>query len=92
MSIMDMAKKMSYNPAKIIGIDKDYGKLSLGARADVVIFDPNEEWVVNPDEFASKGHNTPYAGKVLKGRVKATVVDGKVVYSDGDIVVDNETV
>jgi dihydroorotase len=92
MSITDMAKKMSYNPAKIIGIDDDYGKLSLGAKADVVIFDPNEEWVVNPDEFASKGHNTPYAGKVLKGRVKATIVDGKVVYCDGDTVVSNETV
>lgn len=80
MTVMDMAKKMSYNPAKVIGIDKDYGKLCVGACADVVVFDPDEEWIVEPKEFASKGHNTPYAGKLLKGRVITTVVDGKIVY------------
>lgn len=92
MTMMDMVKKMSYNPAKIIGIDDEYGKLSLGARADVVIFNPAEEWVVEPSEFASKGHNTPYAGKLLKGKVKATIVHGKVVYSDETLQVVNEDI
>lgn len=82
-SMMDMARLMSYNPAKIIGIDEDYGKLALGARADIAIFDPDEEWVVDTAEFASKGHNTPYEGKTLQGRVKATIVHGRIVYSDG---------
>lgn len=81
MSIMDMAKKMSYNPAKVIGIDKEYGKLTAGAKADIVIFNPNMEWQVDVNEFASKGHNTPYNGKVLKGKVVTTICDGKVVYS-----------
>jgi dihydroorotase len=50
--------------------------------ADVVIFDPNKEWVVNPEEFVSKGKNTPLAGSVLKGRVIATVYGGVVVHMD----------
>lgn len=82
MSIMDMAAKMSYNPAKVIGIDKDYGRLTEGAMADIVIFNPNTEWTVDVNKFASKGHNTPYNGKTLKGKVMATICDGKIVYSD----------
>ena len=78
--IVDMSKKMSYNPAKVIGIDEEYGKLAEGARADVVIFNPNIQWEVKASEFASKGHNTPYDGKNLLGRVTHTFVDGKLVY------------
>lgn len=81
MDIMDMATKMSYNPAKVIGIDEEYGKIAEGAKADIVVFDPNEEWTVKASEFASKGHNTPYEGKSLFGRVKKTVVDGKLVFA-----------
>lgn len=81
MDIMDMARKMSYNPAHVIGIDEDYGKLTVGAKADVVIFDPNEEWTVDPAKFESKGHNTPYAGQTLKGKVKTTIVDGELRYN-----------
>jgi dihydroorotase len=60
----------------------DLGTLKPGAVADVVIFDPNKEWVVNPDEFLSKGKNTPIAGAVLKGKVIAAVYGGEVVYRD----------
>ena len=80
MDIMDMARKMSYNPAKVIGIDDCYGHITKGAKADLVVFDSNSEWEVNPELFWSKGHNTPYAGKVLKGQVVTTIVDGKKVY------------
>ncbi|MCJ7807700.1 MAG: hypothetical protein MUP73_03130, partial [Dehalococcoidia bacterium] len=48
----------------------------------VTIFDPNMEWVVDPDNFVSKGRNTPLAGSVLKGRVMATICVGEVVYKD----------
>jgi dihydroorotase len=48
----------------------------------VTIFDPDLEWVVNPDLFASKGKNNPWAGCSLKGKVMATVVEGEVVYKD----------
>jgi len=58
----------------------DIGTLRPGSTADVVIFDPDAEWVVNPADFASKGRNTPLAGFRLRGRVVVTVSRGMVVY------------
>ena len=80
--IVEMSRLMSYNPARIIGIDDDYGKLAEGAKADVVIFDPERVWEVDASKFQSKGHNTPYDKKVLKGKVCITIVDGKIVYKE----------
>ena len=48
----------------------------------MVIFDPEEEWTVAPAQFASKGRNTPFGGRKLKGKVKYTIVGGKVIYQD----------
>jgi dihydroorotase len=81
-SISDMAALMSCNPARVIGISKERGTLAAGALADLMIFDPTKEWVVEPEHFYSRGHNTPYAGKVLKGKVKYTICNGRVVYTD----------
>jgi len=80
MDIVEMARKMSYNPAKVLDIDDSFGHISEGAVADIAIFDPEAEWEVKEEEFASKASNTPYIGKVLKGRVTHTIVDGKLVY------------
>ena len=77
---MQMAEKMSYNPAKILGLDK--GSLAEGKIADVVIIDPNEEYVIDKNTFASKGRNTPFHGRTVRGKVKVTICDGKVVYKD----------
>lgn len=76
---LQMAEKMSYNPAVRIG-ELDRGDLSVGKFADIVIFDPNTEYEVKPEAFASKGKNTPYGGKVLKGQVANTIFEGKIVY------------
>lgn len=78
---MQMAEKMSYNPAKILHMD-DKGSLRPGKTADVVIIDPEEEYVINVDEFVSKGKNTPFHGKKVKGKVKFTICNGNVVYED----------
>lgn len=75
---LQMAEKMSYNPAKVIGIDR--GTLMEGKAADVTIIDPKEEYVIDPQTFCSKGHNTPFAGHKVKGRVKYTIVNGRIVY------------
>lgn len=75
---MQMAEKMSYNPAQILGIDK--GSLKEGKIADLVVLDPDEEYIIDVNEFASKGKNTPFDQKKVKGRVKYTFVDGNVVY------------
>lgn len=80
MDLSDVLKKLTFNPACILRIPK--GRLSLGGEADFTIFDPNEEWVVDPAQFVSKGRNTPFGGRTLKGKVKYTIVGGKVVYQD----------
>jgi len=75
---MQMAEKMSYNPAKVVGIDK--GDIAPGKIADVVIFNPNETYKIDKNEFASKGKNTPFHGREVTGRVCMTIMDGKIVY------------
>lgn len=78
LTMMQMAEKMSYNPAKILGLDR--GVAEEGKPADLVVFDPQREYVINPADFYSKGKNTPFAGRKVRGMVMATVVDGRVVY------------
>jgi dihydroorotase len=75
---MQMVEKMSYNPAKVLGIAK--GTLAVGKTADIVIADPNERYRIDKEEFASKGKNTPFHGKEVVGKVKITIVEGKIVY------------
>ncbi|MFA5367652.1 MAG: dihydroorotase, partial [Dehalococcoidia bacterium] len=65
----------------------DIGTLQVGAPADVTIFDPDADWVVEPVKFASKGRNTPLAGETLKGKVMATIYGGRIVYKDEGFVV-----
>lgn len=75
---LQMAEKMSTNPAKVIGLDR--GTLEQGKVADVVIFDPEEEYVIDAGSFRSRSKNTPFDGRKVKGRVKATILAGTVVY------------
>ncbi len=82
LSPLAMAEKMSYNPAKVISLEKERGNLTPGALADVVIFDPKAEYEVKAETFASKGKNTPYDGKVLKGKVVTTICRGEIVYQE----------
>ena len=81
-----LISKMSNEPAKIL--NSRFGRLGTlaeGAIADVVIFDPDAEWIVDISKFASKGRNTPLAGRKLKGRVMATISRGKLVYKDDSL-------
>ena len=77
---LQMAAKMSTNPAKILGIDK--GTLQPGKIADITIINPTEEYVIDKNTFVSKGKNTPFHGKTVRGKVKYTIVSGKVVFAD----------
>lgn len=78
---MQMAEKMSYNPARILHLD-DKGSLKKGKTADVVIIDPEEEYTIDVKQFVSKGKNSPFNGKKVKGKVKMTICSGTVVYED----------
>ncbi|MDP9051951.1 MAG: dihydroorotase [Acidobacteriota bacterium] len=74
---------MSANPAEVVGL-RDRGNLRVGSAADVVVFDPGEEWNFAVSETRSKSKNTPFDGAPLLGRVKATVCDGRVAYRSGE--------
>ena len=77
---MQMAEKMSYNPAQVIRCKK--GSLAPGSVADIVIFDPMKTYTVDASKFASKGKNTPFHGRKVTGAVRATIAGGKMVYED----------
>lgn len=78
-SIMDMAEKMSYHPARILGLE-DKGSVSEGKAADIMIFDPERKYCIDKNAFVSKGRNTPFDGYEVYGEVRYTFVDGKLVY------------
>jgi len=71
-------RKLTVNPARILGIDK--GTLKVGADADVTIIDPTRRWTVDVSEFKSKSKNSPFGGWELTGRAVTTIVGGKVKY------------
>ena len=75
-----LVKCMSLNPAKVLGIPK--GTLQEGYAADFTIVDTNESYRIDPDTFFSKGKNTPFAGKEVRGKIYSTYVDGKCVYRE----------
>ncbi len=80
LSYLELVKLTSYNPAKLLKIDK--GTIETGKIADITIFDPNEEYVYTKEMVVSKAKNSPFIGKKLKGKVKYTIVNGKVVYEN----------
>jgi len=82
MSLSDILRKLTINPANILRLPSA-GRLAIGLDADLVIFDPEEEWSVEPQNFCSLGRNTPFSGKRLKGKVKYTLVGGEIVYQAG---------
>lgn len=68
---------MSASPAALLGLDK--GTLSVGRDADLIIFDPDKEWTIDRNQFASKGRNTPFHGRTVRGKVKYTISRGNII-------------
>lgn len=79
---LQMAEKMSYNPAKILRADT--GVIEVGKEADIVVFNTKKEYLIDSEKFYSKGKNTPFDGEKVKGYVLATIVGGRVIYSNID--------
>ena len=77
---MQMAERMSYNPAKIMKLEQ--GDIQPGKMADIVVFDPKETYKIDKNTFLSKGKNTPFHGREVTGKVKATLCQGEIVYED----------
>ena len=73
-----LVDRMSTRPARLFGLPG--GTLRAGGVADVTVFDPKREWTIDPNAFLSKGRNTPYTGRKLRGRTLATIVGGRLAY------------
>ena len=77
-SLPEALAKATMQPAQVLGLDA--GHLSVGAAADLCVFDPEAYWKVEPGALKSQGKNTPFNGLEVQGRVRYTLVDGQVVY------------
>ncbi len=75
---------LSWKPARIARLDTEHGQLGVGRVANLCVIDPEALWVVEPEKLASKAHNTPYAGRKMKGRVRHTIFRGESVVIDGE--------
>ena len=79
LSPLQMAEKMSGNPARILKLDGQ-GTLKKGTVADVTIIDPEEAYTIDASTFLSKSRNTPFSGRDVYGRVRTTICAGRIVY------------
>ena len=82
-----LVRKMCHNPAQVYGMPNK-GSLDPGTDADLVVFDPDEEYTITADDNASKADFSIYEGRTVTGRVKKTFVRGELVADDGEIVAD----
>lgn len=86
LSLSEAIARLTCRAAAILGIET--GRLSVGAKADVCVFDPAARWTVAPERFVSRGHNTPFAGRRLPGQVRYTLVGGRLVFERKPIAED----
>jgi allantoinase len=81
-SLMDIARWMSEAPAKLVGCQREKGKIAAGYDADLVVFDENSKFLVTPERLHHRHSFSPYLGETLQGEVKATYVRGRLVFAD----------
>ncbi len=81
MTLPELIGALTYRPAR--AWDLPYGTLSSGGGADVVVLDPDQAWVVDPERFFSKGKNSPLGGQTLRGTVLLTIAQGNIAYRNG---------
>jgi len=84
-SLTQLISKLTCEPAKIIGRNGKLGTLKAGAPASITILNLEREWIVDSSKFASKGKNTPYDGDKFKGKVMATIANGRIAYIDDSL-------
>ena len=87
LSMGAMVDRLTTGPARVLGETySDLASLEAGTAADIVLFDPEQEWTVDTAEFESKGKNTPLEGTMLKGRVVATFASGNIIYQSAGLI------
>jgi dihydroorotase len=85
LSLSDAIERLSCAPARILGL-ADHGSLSIGSAANVVVFDPDATWEVDPHLFHSLSRNTPFGGRKVTGRVVHTFFNGNPTTRDSELV------
>ena len=80
--LLDLLKLLSLGPAKLLGLPS--GRLAKGVAADLIVFDPNAPWRLDPERFASKSKNSPFEDHPVQGKVLKTIVDGRVIFERGE--------
>jgi dihydroorotase len=83
LTLTDAIAKLTTGPARILNLPM--GRLEVGARADITIFDPTAEVIIDASRFESKGRNTPFDGRRLKGKTRHVIVAGQMKLRDGTI-------
>jgi dihydroorotase len=78
LSLLEVLRRLTVNPAAILRLA--VGRLSPGAPADLVVFNPDAPWRIRPDDFRSKSKNAPFDGRPVEGRVERTIVDGRDIF------------
>jgi dihydroorotase len=79
LTLPELVSKYTKGPAEVLGLD--IGTLKEGSPADITVFDPDADGRIDAESFYSKSRNTPFHGKSIRGKVRATIVDGKLVYN-----------
>jgi allantoinase len=88
MPLTTVARLLAYNPARLMGVYPQKGKIQPGADADLVVANLDQEWTLTAEQLFNKNKFSAYVGSTFTGRVERTLVRGKTVYQDGKIVVD----
>lgn len=83
-SLEDIVRFMSVNPARILGLDG--GKIKVGAAADLTVLDTQATWIVDAKKFYTRGKHSPFKDLTLRGKATMTIVNGKVVMKDGEVL------
>ncbi|MCO8128319.1 dihydroorotase [Acidimicrobiia bacterium EGI L10123] len=86
LDLEEVVALLSWRPAQLLGVeDRHGGPIIEGRRANLCVFDPEEEWTVDADTMHSRSRNTPYAGRRLRGRVRHTLLEGEPVLRSGEV-------
>ena len=83
MTMSDVVRLISANPARLFGIYPQKGSLEVGTDADITIFDPDARWTLEDEKMHSASHYTPYRGFAVHGKVRTTILRGNVIMDDG---------
>lgn len=84
LTLPEIIAKLSYGPAKILGLDR--GVLKVGAPADITIIDPEYKWTVDCIKFYTRGKHSPFESRNLRGKALITIVDGSIIMQNGEVL------